>query len=84
MRFDSVIQRSGIGDLFPGAVCDDFLFDPCGYSVNGLLGEGYFTIHITPQEGCSYASFETNINLPCYKELIEKVFFLERKKNLEG
>lgn len=66
-------KRSGIGSLFPGAICDDFLFDPCGYSVNGLLGEGYFTIHVTPQEGCSYASFETNINLPCYKELIEKV-----------
>jgi S-adenosylmethionine decarboxylase len=71
-------QRSGIGNLVEGAVCDDYLFDPCGYSVNGLLDDGYFTIHVTPQSSCSYASFETNINMPSYDELIKKVIAVFR------
>lgn len=58
-----VTELSGIGDLFPGAHIDDFLFNPCGYSMNGVLGDGYFTIHITPQPEYSYVSFETDIPL---------------------
>jgi len=64
---------SGIAGLFPEAQLDDFLFDPMGYSVNGILDAGYFTIHVTPQSSCSYASFETNILMPSYTELIQKV-----------
>lgn len=73
-----VTKSSGIGDLLPGAVCDDFLFDPCGYSVNGLLDDAYFTIHVTPQTACSYASFETNHNMDSYDELIKKVIAVFR------
>lgn len=58
---------------------DSFGFDPCGYSANGVvgsgsphgdmaqgedLGGGYYTIHVTPEEGWSYASFECNVPLP--------------------
>jgi len=51
---------SGIGALLPGVTVDDWAFEPCGYSMNGLRGAYYYTIHITPEEGFSYASFETN------------------------
>ena len=58
---------------------DAYSFTPCGYSSNALLkwsrppedcrdipstGEGYFTIHVTPESGWSYASFECNVPLP--------------------
>jgi len=72
-------EKSGIADFFPGAQLDAFLFDPCGYSLNGIVGAseqgpgGYFTIHITPQRSCSYVSFETNVELKNYDELIRKV-----------
>ncbi|XP_031565783.1 S-adenosylmethionine decarboxylase proenzyme-like [Actinia tenebrosa] len=68
-----VTKISGIKDFIPEALIDDALFDPCGYSMNGLINESYFTIHITPQKECSYVSFETNFKLVCYKDLINKV-----------
>ncbi|KAJ8522758.1 hypothetical protein ONZ45_g749 [Pleurotus djamor] len=58
---------------------DAYSFTPCGYSCNALIkwvdpeatevdrnarmGEGYYTIHVTPEEGWSYASFECNVPL---------------------
>ena len=32
-----LFQVTGIANLLPGAVIDAALFDPCGYSANGLL-----------------------------------------------
>ncbi|GMH41891.1 hypothetical protein BSKO_09801 [Bryopsis sp. KO-2023] len=51
-------EESGIADLLPRADIDDVVFSPCGYSMNGLLGPGFITIHVTPEETCSYASVE--------------------------
>ena len=60
---------------------DAYSFTPCGYSSNALIkwsrpledyqdmpsaGEGYFTIHVTPEIGWSYASFECNVPLPTH------------------
>lgn len=42
---------------------DAFSFTPCGFSSNSIsYGKGgyYYTLHITPESGWSYASFETN------------------------
>lgn len=50
--------ETGIADLLPGATLDDFMFQPCGYSMNGLSDNGILTIHVTPEEDCSYASVE--------------------------
>lgn len=56
-----VDQMTGIDQLYPTADVDSYLFEPCGYSSNGLWQDRYFTIHVTPEPQCSYASFETNI-----------------------
>ncbi|KAG6369666.1 S-adenosylmethionine decarboxylase [Boletus reticuloceps] len=67
----------GISDIFPQHITtlDAYAFSPCGYSSNALIkwggdavsevdvGEGYYTIHVTPEEGWSYASFECNVPL---------------------
>ena len=65
-----VSQKLGIDSIFPPSRTrlDSYAFDPCGYSANALVdagqengGEGYYTIHVTPEEGWSYASFECNV-----------------------
>ena len=52
---------------------DAYLFEPCGYSMNGLVESGFYTIHITPEASCSYASFETDLFSGNYVELVERV-----------
>lgn len=71
-------QKSGIDRLFNGQMqIDDFLFNPCGYSMNGFLRSGhYVTIHITPEVDFSYVSFETNAPQLSYTELISIVLRL--------
>jgi len=51
-------KASGIRDLLAKSKIDDFAFEPCGYSMNGLEGDSFNTIHITPEDGFSYASLE--------------------------
>lgn len=52
----------GISALMPDATLDSFLFTPCGYSANAVQGDRYATIHVTPEEAYSYASFECNLD----------------------
>ncbi|KAJ5602820.1 hypothetical protein N7537_005776 [Penicillium hordei] len=68
-----VSESCGLSDVyskskFPDARIDAYLFTPCGFSANGVVpapdGNApthYFTVHVTPEPQCSYASFETNV-----------------------
>ncbi|OKP00984.1 S-adenosylmethionine decarboxylase proenzyme [Penicillium subrubescens] len=68
-----VSEACGLSDVypkskFPDARIDAYLFTPCGFSANGVIpapdGKApthYFTVHVTPEPHCSYASFETNV-----------------------
>ena len=68
-----VSETSGLTDIYPStkypeAKVDAYLFTPCGFSANGVIPapQGsksihYFTVHVTPEPHCSYASFETNV-----------------------
>jgi len=63
----------GMADILPGSETDEYNFRPCGYSMNGLNKDAYYTIHVTPEPHCSYASFETNVSLANYKGLVHHV-----------
>ncbi|KAH9301813.1 hypothetical protein KI387_013396, partial [Taxus chinensis] len=80
---DNLIQEVGIRDILPGSKICEFEFDPCGYSMNAIEGDVVSTIHVTPEDGFSYASFEwmgygpEDIEL---KELVERVLFCFKPK----
>lgn len=68
-----VSKEVGLSDLFDNTTVDAFAFEPCGFSANAVVRqayagshaseEGYWTVHVTPEEGSSYASFETNVRV---------------------
>jgi len=70
-----VTESCGLADIYPvsqypDARIDSYLFTPCGYSANGVVpipgdtdATNYWTVHVTPEPQCSYASFETNVPL---------------------
>lgn len=62
-------------ETFNGFQIDDFLFEPHGFSLNGIKDDKYITIHITPEFGTSYVSFETNLNMRDSK-LLDKILAL--------
>ena len=64
---DAIREKLRLSDYLDGWKIDDFVFSPCGYSMNAIQGDRYCTIHLTPQHGYSYVSLETNANL---KDLI--------------
>ena len=75
------LQKSGISSLVHNMKIDDYLFHPCGYSMNGVLlnenedyglGE-YVTIHITPEQQFSYVSFESNVPAASYLSIVTNV-----------
>ena len=60
------IRPNSLNEVYgklPGYKIDEFFFEPCGYSMNGIKDEKYETIHVTPEGSCSYISFETNDKL---------------------
>jgi S-adenosylmethionine decarboxylase len=51
-------RRLGLDELLPDFLIDDHIFAPQGYSLNAVRGARYATMHVTPERGGSYASFE--------------------------
>ena len=66
-------KNSGLSELFPCTTMDETSFSPYGYSMNATSNNNYYTVHITPQESCSYASLETNIKLYNFNSFINNV-----------
>lgn len=69
-------ERSGIRKILPDSKICDYDFDPCGYSMNGIEGEAVSTIHVTPEDGFSYASFEAvgyNFEVLNLNQLVKRV-----------
>lgn len=77
-EFSGLLKRA-----FPDSDIDEFHFDPCGYSCNGLKDEYYFTIHVTPEPKCSYASFETNMafDADMYAKIVRDMVHLFKPSN---
>mmetsp|Transcript_28627 Transcript_28627/g.42359 ORF Transcript_28627/g.42359 Transcript_28627/m.42359 type:complete len:451 (-) Transcript_28627:270-1622(-) len=69
----AMTKKAGIDALVPGAIIDPRAFEPCGYSMNAILFRSYSTMHITPEDGSSYASFETNQKVVSYASIINNV-----------
>lgn len=74
--------KTGLASVLPDMTTDEIMFDPCGYSVNGISSKNgsYFTVHVTPESHCSFVSFETNFPLEPLqrKNLIEDVIDIFR------
>ncbi|KAL6846547.1 hypothetical protein ACP4OV_023995 [Aristida adscensionis] len=69
-------KLSGISDIIPEMEICDFEFDPCGYSMNGICGPAASTIHVTPEDGFSYASYEAmnfNPGSLVYSDVVKRV-----------
>jgi len=67
---------SGISDIIPEMEICDFDFEPCGYSMNAIHGSAFSTIHVTPEDGFSYASYEVMGFDPAslaYGDLVKRV-----------
>ncbi len=58
----TLAEARGIAGILPGFAIDEHPFTPAGYSMNGLRGADYYTIHVTPEALGSYVSFETNVD----------------------
>ncbi|RJG42295.1 hypothetical protein [Motilimonas pumila] len=79
---DAVQALLQLSTHFPGYQFDDWLFKPMGYSVNGLKGQEYLTLHLTPEDDISYISVEGSEenHIATYGAFLERLF----QVNLHG
>lgn len=69
-------KLSGISEIIPEMEICDFDFEPCGYSMNAIHGSAFSTIHVTPEDGFSYASYEVmglDATALSYGDLVKRV-----------
>lgn len=116
---ECVTRKLLLGELLPGTTTQAWLFEPCGWSLNGSVSLGspqptastpgrrsklppgfdasellpassgstveaqdsaYWTVHVTPEEHCSYVSFETNAPLCRHRPLVKALLALFRPR----
>lgn len=70
---EEIRRKSRIGELVNDWDVQDLQFEPCGYSINAISGKEYQTMHITPEEKFSFASYETNSPLDNFSDRIKNV-----------
>ena len=70
---DQLNKLSGLDRIYSEMERDSHIFSPCGFSLNGIKNNSYFTVHVTPQPEGSYASFETNVIESDYSRVISDV-----------
>ena len=63
-------------EILPGVIWDSHFFSPAGFSMNGISGDTYLTIHVTPQKNSSYSSFETNMIFSDFPAVVRNVISL--------
>ncbi|XP_071717673.1 S-adenosylmethionine decarboxylase proenzyme-like [Rutidosis leptorrhynchoides] len=72
----TMTNESGIRMILPKSEICDFEFDPCGYSMNAIEDAAFSTIHVTPEDGFSYASFEAvgyDFKTESLEEMVQRV-----------
>ncbi|GJQ08405.1 hypothetical protein GpartN1_g196.t1 [Galdieria partita] len=77
------LEGSGLKSLLPceETTCyDAYNFDPCGFSLNVVNEDIYYTIHITPESHCSYASLECNAAAEDFTSLLINTLELLKPK----
>ena len=82
---EETTRVTGIRGLVPYADLDAVMFEPCGYSLNGLEGPGFLTIHVTPEEACSYASVELcgfNVGIYSPAEVVDRIAAIFEPKSM--
>ena len=75
--------RQGLARIFPDFEIQSHAFQPEGYSLNAVKGEDYFTIHITPEAGFFYISFEARIKNFPLEEMVNKLTYLFKVKSFD-
>lgn len=71
---EGITTSTGIINLIHNHdVLDAFNFEPCGYSMNALADQSYYTIHISPEPDASYVSFETTAHVPSCPSFVAQV-----------
>ena len=77
---EAMERRTGIATLYPAMLKDSYQFEPYGYSLNKIADDTYLTVHVTPEPGGSYASFETNVHEEDYSGTINRVVEIFRPR----
>lgn len=71
-------QLSRLTGIYEDMQVDGHFFTPYGYSLNGVRGGDYYTLHVTPQQAGSYASFETCVIEEDYARVMSQVLSVFR------